>query len=104
VEVAARNQVLFRQVNERIAELTGMHDFAVSLFICECSDETCAESIEVAFAEYKAVRANGARFVVIPGHQSPEVERVVDGNGRYLVVEKIGAAAEIAGHADPRRG
>jgi hypothetical protein len=47
------------------------------------------------------VRAEGARFVVVPGHQQAGIERVVDGNGRFLV-EKQGRAGEIAA-GNPRR-
>lgn len=97
VEKAARNQVVFREVNERIAELTGLlNETGFNLFICECSDPACAESLEITAAEYEAVRADGARFVIVRGHEIPEAERVVDGNGRFIVVEKTGAAAEIA--------
>ena len=104
VEKNARNQVLFREVNEHIAELSGAESEAgVSLFICECSNPDCAESLEITPAEYEQVRADGARFVVLSGHQLPEVARVVDGNGRFLVVENVGAAATIARASDPRQ-
>jgi hypothetical protein len=104
VEKNARNQVLFREVNEHIAELSSAESEAgVSLFICECSNEACAEPLEITPAEYEQVRTDGARFVVLSGHQLPEVERVVDGNGRFLVVEKLGAAATIARASDPRQ-
>ena len=62
----------------------------------------CAESLEIAAAEYERVRANGAQFVVVAGHQVPEIEQVVDSTGRFLVVETVGAAASIAYDADPR--
>jgi hypothetical protein len=52
--------------------------------------------------EDQAVRANGARFVVVDGHQLPGVEHVVGGNDRFLVVEKDGLAAEMALAGDPR--
>ena len=103
VEKNARNPVLFREVNEHIAELS--HDgreTSVSLFICECSSEACAEALEITAAEYERVRTDGARFVVLPGHQLPDVERVIAGSGRFLVVEKLGAAAAIARASDPR--
>lgn len=102
-EKNARNQAAFREVNERIAELTAeWRQTDMSLFICECGDPGCAESLEITPAEYESVRADGASFVVLEGHQSPEVERVVDGNGRFLVVEKVGQAAAIARDFDPR--
>jgi hypothetical protein len=104
VEKAARNQVVFREVNERIAELTGLlNATGFNLFICECSDPGCAESLEITSGEYEAVRADGARFVIANGHETPEVEQVVDGNRRFIVVENTGAAAEIAhANAAPR--
>ena len=104
VEKAARNQLVFREVNERIAELTGLlSETGINLFICECSDPTCAESLEATREEYEAVRADPTRFIVLHGHELPEVERVVDGNARYLVVETIGVAADIAHAGAPTR-
>jgi hypothetical protein len=93
----ARRQTVFREVNENIASLTNLiSETGHQLFICECSDTACAESLELTAEEYEAVRASGTRFVIKPGHQQASVERVVGGNGRFLVVEKIGQAAEIA--------
>lgn len=101
-ELAGR-ETLFREVNENIANLTGLiSETDHQLFICECSNTACAESLELTAAEYEAVRAHPTRFVVKPGHQLPQVERVIEGNGRFLVVEKIGRAADIAQADDPR--
>jgi hypothetical protein len=103
-EKNARNQLLFRAVNEQIAALsrTGT-EMSVSLFICECSDEACAEALEIPTAEYERVRTHGARFVLLPGHQLPDRERVLEGSNRFIVVEKLGAAAAIARASDPRQ-
>ena len=99
-----RNQVVFRQVNEHIAELSGdWGQTGVSLFVCECSDQECSEALELTPAEYEQVRADGARFVVCAGHELPVLERVLKGNDRVLVVEKTGPAGTIARAADPRR-
>ena len=85
---SARNQLAFREVNERIAELGGDYDdTGVSCFICECGDLACAASLEIDPSEYKEVRAGGARFVVLQGHEQPEVERVVEECARFLVIE-----------------
>ena len=56
-ERLARNQALFREVNERINELRRP---TVSLveFVCECSDPSCTKSLSVAPGEYEAVRGN----------------------------------------------
>ena len=104
VEEAARRQTLFREVNENIANLTGLQtETGYTLVVCECSLLDCADSLEITTDEYESVRAQGTRFVVVPGHQLDGVERVVDGNSRFLVVEKVGHAAEIANGHDPRR-
>ena len=104
VEEAARRQAVFREVNENIAKLTGLlNETGYNLFICECSDPDCADSLEITADEYESVRAQGTRFVVVPGHQLDGLERAVDGNSRFLVVEKVGQAAEIANGHDPRR-
>ena len=99
----AGREALFREVNENIASLTGLlTETDHQLFICECSNTACAESLELTAEEYEAVRAHPTRFVVKPGHQLAGIERVVDGNGAFLVVEKIGRAADIAQTDDAR--
>jgi hypothetical protein len=103
VETNALNQAIFREVNEHIAELGRRWSATgVTLFICECSNPECAESLEIAASEYEWVRGDGARFVVLPGHELPELERVIEGNGRFLVVEKLGEAATLVRNADQR--
>jgi hypothetical protein len=58
------------------------------------------ESLEISAAEDERVRAEIRPFVVLPGDELAEIERVVKGNARYLFVEKVGQAAEIAHAGD----
>ena len=97
---AAKNQALFRDVNERIEELVGKTWHPE--FVCECADEHCIETLELSLAEYESIRASPIRFPVKVGHDYPEFERVVALSDGYAVVEKIGAAAEVAKTLDPR--
>lgn len=101
---AARNQALFREVNERLQELaTSFQEIAdTAVFACECADLQCVEQIDMTMDEYQSVRREPNRFVVVPGHVFAEVENVVSENERYVVVAKIGTAAAIAEAADPR--
>jgi len=47
--------------------------------------------------QYDDVRAIPARFVVVPGHEAtPLVERVIFRSPDFVVVRKVGIAAEIA--------
>jgi len=99
----ARRQTVFREVNQNIASLTDLlAETDHQLFICECSNTACTESLDLTAEEYEAVRAHPTRFAVTPGHQIAGIERVVDGNGRFLVVEKIGRAGDIAQTDRPR--
>jgi hypothetical protein len=53
-------------------------------------------------AEYEAVRGEGKRFAVMPGHEDDSVERVVQRERAFLVVEKIGEAGEESEEQNPR--
>ena len=95
---AARNQALFRAVNENLktlndAFLSVSETFAIA---CECADRNCVDMIHIPPAEYDAVRAEPRHFAVRPGHVVAEVEFVVRETEHYLVVEKTNTAAEIA--------
>ena len=98
---AAKNQSLFREVNERIGTLP--RDALYSLFICECLDETCSEHVSLTFEEYEHVRSGSNRFLVLPGHEVPEVEETLEQTDRFYVVAKLGVGALIAEHLDPRK-
>ena len=96
----ARNEVMFRAINDRIRELADRFESVASqelAFICECADETCVERISLSPAQYDDVRAIPARFVVVRGHEAtPLVERVVFRGPNFSVVRKVGIAAEVA--------
>jgi 5-bromo-4-chloroindolyl phosphate hydrolysis protein len=66
------------------------------------ADEHCIETLELSLAAYESIRASPVRFPVKVGHDYPEFERVVALSDGYAVVEKIGAAAEVAKTLDPR--
>jgi hypothetical protein len=85
---AARTESLFRDVNERIAEAAqGLHT-SYAEFVCECADPTCDERFTAQLEEYEEVRADGRRFFVMPGHEEPSVERVVEVEHEHRVVQK----------------
>ncbi len=52
-------------------------------------------------AEYDAVRESSTTFVVAPGHELLDFERVVETTDRFYVVEKNGEAARVAVETDP---
>lgn len=69
---------------------------------CECARSDCNRPIELTPAEYEQVRARPRRFLVLPGHERPEVETVIQATLGYLVVAKRDEAGAIAEATDPR--
>ena len=85
----AHTESLFRDVNERIAESAQRFEADTTQFVCECADPNCAHRIEVTLDEYEDVRADGATFMLEPGHEHEDIERVVERRGRFHIVEKV---------------
>jgi hypothetical protein len=99
---AGRTEALFREVNENIASLEetfGATDEPV--YICECASVGCTERLAIDPEAYRRARQEGRRFILRPGHEDPLIERVIERNPDYLVVEKTGEAGEVAEQAAP---
>jgi hypothetical protein len=99
------NEAVFRAVNEEIeslAERFQLTNEALDL-ICECGDATCAKRIHLGRSEYVALRKDPRTFAVVPGHEIPDVEMIVEeGKGYVVVQKKSGEPAAIAEATDPR--
>lgn len=95
---AARNEALFREVNENIARLEERHGTTSTkpVYICECADAACTDQIPIDADTYSRVRAEPRYFFVRAGHEDPQLERVVETHADFLVVEKTGAAGAVA--------
>jgi hypothetical protein len=101
----ARNETLFREVNERIeqaVEHTSREDGHIYEFLCECSNSDCMLLLPLTIVEYEAVRSDPRQFIVAPGHELPEIEKIIALHRGYQVVQKSGDAAEFVAERDPR--
>ena len=103
-----RNEALFRSVNEQIEALerpiAAIADRTFHI-VCECGDLECTERIVVPVTEYEDVRADGALFFVLPGHEIPSAEDVVavaDTGAYYVVRKHDGGPQALAEATDPR--
>jgi hypothetical protein len=108
LERLARNQSLFREVNERMQYLAEVNERigysaegATSEFVCECSNTECISTIELTVVEYERVRSNPTWFVIRPDHDLAQIERVVSRDDGYAVVEKL-ILEEYMRETDPR--
>ena len=92
----AVNEALTREVNERRAAMDRQAESAwaetneLFEFVCECgANSGCEGRIQMTLQEYDAVRRQDDRFPVVPGHESPDIEGIVERNERYVVVDKL---------------
>jgi hypothetical protein len=108
-ERVAANEAMFRDANEQIRRQAGKLELEQSEpvpFLCECADPACTEVFRLTLRDYEAVRSSSHTFVILPGHEAPASETVVDvgaENDGVAVVEKKPAAQEVTGRTDPRR-
>ena len=100
LERLALNQVVFREVNERLLELLGTSP-GTTEFLCECSNPECTDAVPLTLLDYERVRSRSNQFVIVPGHEIPEIEEVTSASDGYFVVRKL-YGAEYAEQTDPR--
>jgi len=98
----ARNEALFREVNERVQEVSEDRATLTTDFVCECGDAGCTETVPLRDEEYEHVRADPLFFAIVPGHEILDVEEVVARNPRFSVARKHVAEATLARDTDPR--
>src|SRR5262245_41665275 len=86
-----RNEALFREVNREIVVLerglARIGDEKLHI-VCECADLDCNQRLAVPLGVYEDVRADQSLFLIVPGHDLPSVEKVVDEGTGYAVVRK----------------
>jgi len=100
------NEAIFRSVNEQVdalnATLSTMTD--TMTIVCECGTRSCTVQFRIRSEEYEKVRQDSTLFVIKPGHDHPEAEKVVVKADDYWIVRKDpGLPVEIARATDPNR-
>jgi hypothetical protein len=98
---AAETEGIFRDVNETLAEQQASLTGELTV-LCECSNDSCAESVTLTESEYDRVRSEGTWFLVCPDHVAQAIEVVIERHHDFWVIEKVGPAGEIAERTDPR--
>jgi hypothetical protein len=99
------NEAVFRQINERIEDLSERFDVRGQKLdlICECGDGNCTERISMTHAEYEDLRTDSQQFAVSPGHEYGDIEEIVARREGYDIVRKCeGEAAALAKASDSR--
>lgn len=87
----ALNWAIFREVNERIQELSLRQDLVPwterTAYCCECGAPECLETVELTLAEFEAIRSDDSTYVISPDH-APAPALVVEATERYIVAER----------------
>jgi len=83
-----------REINERIAELREQGSWSdadrFAELHCKCNAfPTCDAKLTLPVEEYERIRSQDDRFAVAPGHESPELETVVERHETWFVVDKL---------------
>jgi hypothetical protein len=80
---------MFRNANERAKAWEERHlDSEAELYFCECADPDCREKVSLHEADYERIRSDSRRFVIVPGHELPDLETVIERNEGWAIIEK----------------
>lgn len=98
------NEVVFRKANERAQkslkqvqddaktnsdDSLAFNDNDIKLhFYCECADENCKSRIVMIPKKYQQLHSNKKAFIVLPGHEVSEIEKVLKKQSSYNLIEK----------------
>jgi hypothetical protein len=103
-ERLAENEAMFRTANERMSEWEEHRiNEAAELYFCECADEDCRERVSLHKADYEKVRSNSRHFLIVLGHEVPDIETVIEKHDGWAVIEKNPEVAETVESLDPRQ-
>ena len=104
-ERLALNEALFRVANERMADWEERHaDEETELYHCECAELGCRMKVPMTRADYERVRRDSAHFLLVPGHEKPTIEPVVESHDDWSIIEKRPEVQALVEKTDPRRG
>jgi len=90
-ERIARNEARWRELNAELERgLSGIErdPDERAAFVCECALPDCIQMVKLHLEAYQRWHRDDRHFVVLPGHEVPDVERVVEEGDGYFVIEK----------------
>jgi len=90
-----QNEQLFRDINKQLQTtvkylLENSETSTVLIeFYCECSDRLCMDRIELTAKEFESIERKQNVFVIKPGHNHPDLEKVVSKRRGLELVRKF---------------
>ena len=102
-ERLAKNEAMFRAANEGAAGWEEQHVSSDrERYQCECADRACRQKVSLRRSDYEKVRSDPRHFFVVPGHEIPDIETVIERNEGWVVVEKPPEVADTVERLNPR--
>ena len=77
---------VFRQINESLLKLENPD------FLCECSDASCTEAIEVSAETVRSLHEDRNLYVVKPAHINTDLEDLFEAHDEFVIVRKPASA------------
>jgi hypothetical protein len=75
----------YRGVNQVIAEKTPRDGL---LFLCECANPFCNVTFEMSADDLLLLHSTAGHYVIVPGHEIPDLEEVVQQRDGYAILRK----------------
>jgi hypothetical protein len=82
----------YRQINDVIAKNGRRDDKA---YMCECANVYCNVSMDVSTEDIEVLHSVPGYYIILPGHEIPDVEHVVSTTEKYAIVVKDGASRRV---------
>jgi hypothetical protein len=89
----ADNEQRFRVFNDQVRQVRAELD-TTSTFACDAATPAAPPGSTSPRTSTPTIRTNLRWFAVLPGHDTPDLERVLGRTSRYLLVQKTGDGAE----------
>jgi hypothetical protein len=83
------SQLILREINERVAEITVQYHESESEFVCECGQSDCMDHVDLELGEYRSIRARGDYFIAATGHCVDGVDRVVESRDGFDLLTQL---------------
>ena len=97
------NEAIFRAANERMEDWEEQHwKSETEVYYCECADPKCREKVHLRHADYEKARRDSSYFLIVQGHEDPEIETVIEEQKGWAIVEKEPELKEEERRLDPR--
>jgi hypothetical protein len=77
---------VFREINESFLKLDSPR------FICECSDTSCTDPIDVSAETMRSLHEDRNLYVIKPTHINTDLEELVDAHDGFVIVRKPAAS------------